>query len=278
MAEAPDTTDLDCNPPGTQAKPAMAASLKPASAAAIPCKICGGAAAVYGAVDFHKSCEERRGYRLPPSGVLIAYRRCANCGFLFTDAFDNWSEAQFIEHIYNDGYLAVDPEYELSRPHYNADMVDRLWGQDKAQLRVLDYGGGNGVLCETLRAAGYPVAVSYDSLVPQYARRPAGKFNLVTCFETIEHMPDPLAGIASILESLDEPGLVMLSTTVLPIGFDKIGLDWHYVGPRNGHISIFSRKALTLAWQHYGYQLVSFNDFIHFAYRVLPEFAQSIAK
>jgi hypothetical protein len=278
MAKTPDDTDLDRNPAGAQAGPAMIAGLKPTSAAAIPCKICGGAAAVYGAVDFHKSCEELRGFRLPPAGVPIDYRRCASCGFLFTDAFDDWSEAQFSEHIYNDDYAAVDPDYRLARPRNNADLVNRLWGQYKEQLRVLDYGGGNGVLCDALRAAGYPVAVSYDPLVPHYAQRPEGKFNLVTCFETLEHMPDPLAGIASILESVAEPGFVMLSTLVQPVEFDKIGLDWWYVGPRNGHISIFSRQALMLAWQRYGYQLVSFNDGIHFAYRVLPEFAQSIAR
>ena len=253
-------------------------NLKCTSSTVIPCKICSGEATVYGAVDFHKCCEELRGFRLPPSGAQIKYRRCTRCGFLFTDAFDDWSTAQFSEHIYNDGYLAVDPDYQLARPRGNADLVDRLWGQSKQKLRLLDYGGGNGVLCHTLRAAGYPVAVTYDLLVTDYARRPAGKYNLVTCFETLEHIPDPLAGIASMLESIAEPGMVMLSTLIQPIEFDKLGLGWWYVGPRNGHISIFSRQALTLAWQRYGYQLVSFSDLMHVAYRVLPEFAASIAR
>jgi len=256
----------------------MIASLKLTTAAVVPCKICGAAAAVYGTVDFHKCCMEWRGFRLPPSGVQITYRRCASCGFLFTDAFDDWSEAQFSEHIYNADYLAVDPEYPRLRPRANAELVDRLWGQHKERLRVLDYGGGSGALCDVLRAAGFPVAASYDPLVPEHARRPEGKFNLVTCFETLEHMPDPLAGIASILASVAEPGFVMFSTLVQPIEFDKIGLDWWYVGPRNGHISMFSLKALMLAWQRYGYRVVSFNDDIHFAYRVLPEFAERIAR
>jgi hypothetical protein len=278
MAKMPDDTDLDRTPARAQAGPAMIARLRPAAAAAIPCKICGEPAAICGAVDFHKSCEELRGFRLPPAGVPISYRRCANCGFLFTDAFDDWSEAQFREHIYNDGYAAVDPDYRVARPRANAELVNRLWGQYKEQLRVLDYGGGNGVLCAALRSAGYPVAVSYDPFVPEYARRPEGKYNLVTCFETFEHMSNPLAGIASILESVDEPGFVMFSTLLQPMEFNKIGLAWWYVGPRNGHISIYSLKALKLAWQHHGYQLSSFNHNIHFAYRVLPEFAQSIAR
>ena len=278
MAKMADDTDLDRTPAGAQVASATIARLRPASAAAVPCKICGGPAALCGAVDFHKSCEELRGFHLPPAGVPISYRRCANCGFLFTDAFDDWSEAQFREHIYNEGYAAVDPDYRVARPRNNAELVSRLWGQYKEQLRLLDYGGGNGVLCAALRSVGYPVAVSYDPFVPDFARRPEGKYNLVTCFETFEHMPDPLAGIASIIESVDEPGFVMFSTLLQPMEFDSIGLAWWYVGPRNGHISIFSLKALKLAWQHHGYKLSSFNDNIHFAYRVLPEFAQGIAR
>jgi hypothetical protein len=54
MADASYDTDLDRNLAGVQPELAVIATLKPAAAAAIPCKICGGAAAVYGAVDFHK--------------------------------------------------------------------------------------------------------------------------------------------------------------------------------------------------------------------------------
>ena len=128
----------------------MIDSLKPASAAALPCKICGGATALYGVVDFNKSCGEANGIRLPLSGVPIYYRRCANCEFLFTDAFDDWSDEQFKAHIYNDGYGAVDPDYETVRPHSNADVVKQLWGPHKAQTRVLDYGGGNDAFCAAL--------------------------------------------------------------------------------------------------------------------------------
>ena len=58
-------------------------------------------------------------------------------------------------------------------------------------MRVLDYGGGNDVLCHTLRANGFKEAVTYDPMVPEHALKPAGKLDLVTCFETLEHLPDP---------------------------------------------------------------------------------------
>jgi SAM-dependent methyltransferase len=246
--------------------------LKPLDLAARPCKICGGAAALFGVVDFHKSCAMANGVTLPLVGVPIYYRRCADCKFVFTDAFDDWSTDQFKTYIYNDDYKIVDPDYATVRPRDNADVVGRLWGAIKRELRVLDYGGGNGAFCATLRANGFTSAVTYDPMVPDFAHRPEGKFDLVTSFETLEHLPDPLAGIGLMLEFAADPGLIFFSTFAQPADFEFLGLNWWYVGPRNGHISIFSRSALARAFNRHGYNLASFSDNIHLAFRTLPPY------
>ncbi|MGB6446404.1 MAG: class I SAM-dependent methyltransferase [Xanthobacteraceae bacterium] len=182
--------------------------LKPVTTAPTLCKICGGAAPLYGVVDFNKSCEE------------AYYRRCANCHFVFTDAFDDWSADQFKTHIYNDDYRMVDPDYKTTRPRGNAEVVARLWGEHQKDTRVLDYGGGNGEFCTVLRAE------TFDPMVPEFSRRPNGKFDLVTSFETLEHLPDPRAGIASPLESAADPGVVLFTTLVQPAEFDNFGVNW----------------------------------------------------
>jgi methyltransferase family protein len=250
----------------------MLEGLRPVSTATCPCKICGAPAALYGVVDFHKTCEEARGVRFDLSGVPIYYRRCSDCKFLFTDAFDDWTTEQFKTFIYNDEYKLVDPDYRTARPRANADVVARLWGKHKAETRVLDYGGGNDTFCAALREHGFPVALSYDPMVPQYAQRPEGKFNLVTCFETIEHLPDPNAGIASLLEFAADPGFIFFTTLVQAPDFEQLGMNWWYVGPRNGHVSIFSKQALVRTFGRHGYKLVSFNDNIHIAFHTLPPF------
>ena len=66
--------------------------LKPVTTAPALCKICGGAAPLYGVVDFNKSCQEA----VRPKAVARRACRsitdsCANCAFVFTDAFDDWS-------------------------------------------------------------------------------------------------------------------------------------------------------------------------------------------
>lgn len=248
-------------------------ALRPASPTAQPCKICGGAATLYGVVDFNKHCvSPGHPPLLPLCGVPVYYRRCATCGFLYTDAFDDWSVEDFRAHIYNDGYAALDPEYAVVRPRDNASLVERFWGELRTNLRVLDFGGGNDMLCATLRAKGFHTAVTYDPIAPEFARRPEGKFDLVTCFETIEHMPDPMAGIGAIIECSAEPGLILYSTSLQPNDLHLFGLSWWYVAPRNGHVSMFSKESLAVAFGRHGYKTVSFNHCVHCAFRTLPTY------
>ena len=108
-------------------------------------------------------------------------------------------------------------------------------------------------------------------MVPEHAKRPEGKFHLVTCFETLEHVPDPVASITKIIECVAEPGAIFYSTLTQPDDFQNYGVSWWYVGPRNGHISIFTRESLSVAWGRYGYKNASFDDNLHMAFRSLPE-------
>jgi len=244
--------------------------LRPISVASVSCKICGSSADLYGVVDMNRPCEISHTHRAPLAGVPIYYRRCPSCGFLFTDAFDDWSIEQFKTHIYNDGYEAVDPDYRFKRPTDNAAAVARFWAPHKATMRVLDFGGGNDVFCTSLRAQGFAEAVTHDPMVPEHAAHPDGKFDLVTCFETLEHVPDPLATIGAIAACVAEPGAVFYSTLTQPDDFHIQGMSWWYVGPRNGHISIFTKQALALAWGRYGFKTAPLSAGTHLAFRNLP--------
>jgi len=171
----------------------------------------------------------------------------------------------------------VDPEYAEAWPRSNAAAVVALFGARRSERRVLDYGGGNDALCAQLPGGGFSVTVTYDPFVPDFAT-PGGKFDLITCFETLEHMPDPVAGIGAIVAHLDELGLVLFSMMLQPADFDRLGMNWWYVGPRNGHISLLSRSALAKAWGRHGFRTGSFDDNMHVAFRTLPDFARHLAK
>jgi SAM-dependent methyltransferase len=243
-----------------------------------PCKICTQPSPLIGVVDFSKNCEERRGMRLPLVGVPIYYRRCRQCGFLFTEAFDAWSAADFAQHIYNADYSVVDPDYLGARAAGNAQFTTHLFGSSAATLSVLDYGGGGGLLAQHLRAAGFAAVDTYDPFVPEHRGRPARKYNLVTCFEVLEHAPDPMGVAAEVADCLDNEGMVLASTLVQPEPFPNDGVAWWYVSPRNGHISIHSRASLGRMWSSAGLKAAALSDSLHVAFRKLPAYAETVIR
>lgn len=260
--------------PAAEARPFR---IRPLDTGATPCKVCPGRAPLFGVHDFARCCEETRGVFLPLTGVPVYYRRCSDCGLLFTDAFDDWSEQEFAAHIYNEGYAQVDADFEEVRPVSNAGLISRSFAAQKPELDVLDYGGGNGRFAAELLKAGFPAAATYDGFHPAHRVRPGRRFNLVTCFETIEHMPDPVAGAADIASFLTDDGLLILSTLVQPDDIDSQRMNWWYIGPRNGHITLFTRAALTSLWSRFGLKVISTaKPHIHLVCREPPAFARHL--
>ena len=239
------------------------------------CKICGKVAPLYGEIDFNKSCEEINGAHLPTSGVAIDYNRCPTCGFVFSAAFDGWSKQDFLEAIYNESYASVDPHYVDYRPRANLGFLSNLFADHKSELAILDYGGGNGMLARLLSKAGF-AADTYDPLVAEYSILPARRYPLVCSFETLEHTPDPRTAIREMAGLLAEPGMIIFSTLVQPDDIDSKGLGWWYAAPRNGHISLFSRRSLELAWRKEGLCYGSFDHVMHVAFRSIPDFARHL--
>ena len=207
-----------------------------------PCKICGASSPLFGVVDFNKNCLEQLGVKLDISGIPIYYRRCPECSFVFTDAFDDWTSEDFQQHIYNADYEKIDPEYTGTRAFRNAESIDKLFAANKAAMRMIDYGGGNGQLAGLLIEKGYS-AESYDPF-SQHNSRPSVRANFITCFEVIEHTNRPLEMLDDLLSLLEPAGVIVFSTAIQPDNFDAIGLSWWYVAPRNGHISIHSANSL----------------------------------
>ena len=237
----------------------------------VACKVCGTPSELFGVVDFHKSCEEARGRRLALSGCPVYYRRCGQCGFAFTDAFDGWSQEDFQQQIYNADYVLVDPDFVDVRPTGNARLVADSFADARSTMRVLDYGGGAGLLAERLRAEAFD-AETYDPF-SQFNALPDEQFDLITCFEVMEHLPWPRETVRTMDGLLKEEGAILFSTLVQPEEFMREGLAWWYAAPRNGHISLYSTAALALLFKPLGMRVVSFNAALHMAYRRVPPFA-----
>jgi len=225
--------------------------------AAIPvpiCPVCAGATDWFDVVDFNKNGSEPRGVFLPLAGRPVYYARCSGCGFCFAPALHRWSAQDMASRIYNADYAVVDPDYIEVRPKASADMLCGMFAQlAGSDVPHLDYGSGSGRLSELLQERGWR-SISYDPFVPDSrAPDPGRRFGLITAFEVFEHVADVQALMDFLEDHLAPDGLLVFST-LLSDGAIQPGkrLDWWYACPRNGHISLFSKKSLTLLLQRCG--------------------------
>jgi len=236
------------------------------------CKCCGASASLFGVADFHKNCAGLQDGPFALSGIPIYYYRCPACGFLYTTAFDEFTPRDFADYVYNDEYALVDPDFAHARPCNNAQTIAQAFGGSK-DLRILDYGGGNGMLAEFLRAQGFSDVQTYDPFVAAHARRPLGVYDCIVSFEVMEHSPSPRQTMEDIHSLRADEGIVLFSTLVQPPDIAQQGAAWWYVGPRNGHVSLHSHQSLRTLAAEWGLQIGSFGDNLHLLFGALPAWA-----
>lgn len=185
----------------------------------------------------------------------VQYRRCASCGSLQTDPPTWLAEAY-------DACLATSDVGVVQRCLTSRTAV--WWcltvlGLGKA--RVLDFGGGTGLLCRLLRDLGMDAwttdrygrgdlarafQVEADTLEPR-------RFDVVTAFEVFEHLPEPAVDLARLFDL--EPRVVIASTVLYT---PDCGPDWWYLAAGEGqHVFFYTRQALAGWAERRGYRLVS---------------------
>lgn len=227
------------------------------------CKVCGNSSPLFDVVDFGKHCSNSNPYQFGLVGVPVYYLRCCHCGFIFTEFFDNWSSDQFQSHIYNEDYCKVDPEYLGSRPKRLASIIIENLSSAPKDMSILDFGSGLGIFATQLVNAGFFNTKTYDPYSDPI--KPKGKFQLITCFEVMEHSTTPRKILSEMLSLLQPDGIIIFSTGLQPHHILTERAQWWYIGPRNGHVSIFSDEALALLAQTHSLYYLKGNNFLCFS-------------
>lgn len=205
------------------------------------CLVCGGNATLYAHLDINKTCNNS----LPLLNSFVEYVQCTTCQFIYCPTMCNhWSEETFLNRIYNDDYIHVDPDYTMTRPVQLAQMFHSF--NLGKQNEVLDYGAGNTEFGRKLISLGYNVT-SWDPMwrvsgapVP----KPNKKFDLISCFEVMEHVPKPITTILEIRSLLNYGGKLVFSTLHNDIIRPNEKDSYWYLSPRNGHICMHSLKSI----------------------------------
>jgi hypothetical protein len=231
------------------------------------CKCCTATGRLVAVVDAARGgANVRSGHAVDAlTGRAVYYYRCRGCGFTFTRAFDHWTPADFARFIYNADYARHDPSYaDGERGIRTAADVIGHFGAYAAQLSVLDWGSGEGSFCAAMRRHGFARVAGYDPFVSNAAEPPAGRHDMVTCFEVIEHALEP----AHLIESMDAhrapQGAILISSLLCTQQVVDFGLEnWHYCVPRNGHISFMTPAALMHCAKRVGLVAHSFSEKAH---------------
>ena len=214
------------------------------------CKICSYPTAHLCDVDMNFAVSNHERHPLGKTGEQVSYFKCEDCNFVFTNNFDEWTSDNFSERIYNAEYVVVDPDYTGKRPRNMAQWTISLISAVDKGASILDYGGGSGILSQELRAAGYSNSVSWDPFVD---KEPISNgFDIITSFEVFEHHRDPEILFDQLAQSIADNGTILVSTHLVPDDIESQRESWWYIGPRNGHISLYSIRALKVMCSRYG--------------------------
>ncbi len=187
----------------------------------------------------------------------VSYFRCLECDSLQTET------PYWLLEAYEAAIVATDSG-AVDRNLVSHAAVVAVAESLSIRGRLLDFGGGAGLLCRLLRDSGYDAYV-YDKYAdPTYARAfsvdfeavAPGSISLLTAIEVLEHCAQPAADIGRLLEKRPK---VFVATTV---PYQGEGADWWYLGLQTGqHVFFYSSKALAALATRYGYHYQGFGMF-----------------
>lgn len=201
------------------------------------------------------------------------YWGCSDCRFRFATPPVNPNLAGALND-YEEAYLQyLAPD---SSDDANLQSLYR-WMERFTPLsgkRLLDVGAGSGKLVRFLRSRGVdahgiePSRALFDAFLSTDAAFTCGTlddcrssvargFDIVTAFDVIEHVPDPVGFLGGVAAALDSGGVLFVSTPdVGSLTARAFGRRWHFYYPY--HLSYFSRRTLVDAAQRLGWRVLDF--------------------
>lgn len=179
----------------------------------------------------------------------IDYHQCVNCGFIQTD------EPFWLEEAYSNAITSLDigilkrnNELKVLIPKY----IDTFFPNSNVYL---DFAGGYGIFVRLMRDLGYNFYRQDMYCENTFSKHfditdvNIKKFDIVTAFEVLEHLENPLEEIKNILNYSQN---FICSTDLVPEGKENIE-NWVYIANETGqHIAFYTEKSLKIIAEKFG--------------------------
>lgn len=172
----------------------------------------------------------------------IDYFFCNNCKCIFTES------PYWIEEAYNDSISVTDTGIMLRNFEICNDLFSIIKRYFDNTIKVLDYGGGYGILTRMLRDKGVDTywsdKYSENLLAKGFEYDGISQMDITLAFEVLEHLPNPFETIKEIMLKTD---CFIFSISPLKKLDYTSNTEWWYFSPETGQHIFFPSKQ-TLHW------------------------------
>lgn len=196
--------------------------------------------------------------------VDVTYERCPACGLVMA------LEPTWLEEAYGSAIAKLDIGL-LDRCQILANVTATVLRAERLRGgRFLDWAGGYGTLTRLMRDRGYdfthsdPLASNVFAEGHETAAVAGERYDMVTAFEVLEHLVDPVEALADVARVTDR---LLVTTQVLPDPAPRPGEWWYYTPESGQHITFYTAASLQALARELGFDGVVTSDLVHYFFR-----------
>jgi 2-polyprenyl-3-methyl-5-hydroxy-6-metoxy-1,4-benzoquinol methylase len=204
--------------------------------------------------------------------------KCRACGLEFTDSDPSHSS---LKELYGEKYFKSRcvgtsyADYMLEEEAMTINAGRRIANIDRikpAKGRILDVGCAAGFFLNVAKRDWEASGVELSEYASSYARDHfgvqifngmlkdasfrAGTFDVVTMWDVIEHLADPISNLKEARRVMKDDGLLVMTTGDAGSMFARIcGRGWHLYNPTQ-HLSYFSKETIASLLKRCGFDIL----------------------